>query len=133
MAVGLSRDRKQTFIIIGFYETWRQTYEIVPRCRRCRIGHSLERAVRYVLIGSAAVTGLMLLPLTISNLSGEPWKDQWLAVFPVLWTLGWLVLWRGVLGNWFGWRWLAPRPERHVREHPVVKTLIEDGWGGGPL
>ncbi|QUH05814.1 hypothetical protein HUO13_06760 [Saccharopolyspora erythraea] len=131
MAVVLSRDRTQTFIVIGIYETWRQAYRIVPRCGRCRIGHSLERGLRRVLIGSAAFTGLMLLPLAASNLSGEPWKDQWLAVFPVLLTMGLLVLWWGVLDNWFGWHRLAPRPERYALEHPAVQEMFEEGWEGG--
>ncbi|GAA0565651.1 hypothetical protein A8924_5739 [Saccharopolyspora erythraea NRRL 2338] len=129
--VVLSRDRTQTFIVIGFYETWRQTYRFVPRCRRCRNGHGLERGLRRVLIGSAAFTGLMLLPLAAGNLSGEPWKDQWLAVFPVLLTLGLLMLWWGVLDSWFGWHRLAPRPERYALEHPAVQEMFEEGWGGG--
>lgn len=74
------------------------------------------------------VTGLMLVAWLGSLLSGEAWEDQWQVAFPVVWVLGWLTLWLGVMRRWFPVRWLAPRPRRYAREYPPVLELLEDGW-----
>ncbi|RCV54294.1 hypothetical protein DEF23_16165 [Marinitenerispora sediminis] len=89
---------------------------------------------RWIFVASALVTGLPTVLMVGSNLGGSPWADQWQIAIPWAWTLVWLVLWAGVRQHWFGWRRLAPRPERHAREHPAVAELAADGWkyGGAP-
>jgi len=95
----------------------------------------VDQTARYVLIGSAAVTGLMLLAWGASRAGGEPWADEWQLFIPVVWTVIWLLLWRAVRQRWFKSRWLAPRPQRYAREHPAVQELAAEGWEqrDGPL
>ncbi|TWD81149.1 hypothetical protein FB561_2253 [Kribbella amoyensis] len=123
---GVHRDPEDQFL--GLRREWKATWVDVPRCRRCRIGHEIDKVVKYVLIASAAVTGLMLLAWTASRLGGEAWADEWQLVLPVLWTILWLVLWRAIRTSRIPWNRLAPKPEKHAREHPAIQQLVEDGW-----
>ncbi|MFC7328816.1 hypothetical protein [Marinactinospora rubrisoli] len=131
---GMHRDVRYTPLVIALHTRWATTTAYVPRCERCMSGHVIEKWTRWIFAGSALVTGLPTVLMLGSNLSGEPWADQWQIIFPWIWTLSWLVLWLGVRQHWFGWHRLAPRPERHARRHPAVVRLAEDGWkyGGGP-
>jgi hypothetical protein len=122
--VELHRDVEEGLISRRYKATW----VTIPRCRRCRFGHQVERVVRWVLIGSAAVTGLMLLAWGASRSSGEAWADEWQLLLPVVWTAFCLLVWRAVRDHRLPWRWLAPRPERYLREHPAIEELVEDGW-----
>ncbi|GAA4911276.1 hypothetical protein LX16_2587 [Stackebrandtia albiflava] len=118
--------------LLGLRQEWKVRWLDIPRCRRCRHGHALDRAVRYVLVGSFAVTGLMLLAWGASRAAGEVWADEWQLVVPVAWTLTWWILWWWIrLGRW---RWTAPKPENHADDHPVVLSLFAEGWlpGAGP-
>jgi hypothetical protein len=121
---GMHRDLRQTFVVVGVYQRWKVTSVPVPRCRRCRIGHGIEQAVFYVLAGSAAITGLML----VAWVGSRPWADEWQVPLPVVWTLAWFTLWWGIRRHWFRWHRLAPRPQRYAREFPAVQDLVEDGW-----
>ena len=68
---GLRRDAEES--LLGMRRERKATWIDVPRCRRCRIGHEVDRAISYVLIGSAAITGLALLAWGASRLSGDAW------------------------------------------------------------
>ncbi|WP_461002418.1 hypothetical protein [Streptomonospora sediminis] len=127
-------DYSLTPLIVVIESRWEQVSVPVPRCERCRVGHGIEKGLRWILIGSALVTGLPSVLMVISYLNGEPWADSWQIVFPWFWTLAVLWLWWGVRRRWFGWRRLAPRPERHARAYPAVVELAEGGWkyGAGP-
>lgn len=122
LRIDMQRDMQETFLLIAVHRRWTATWVDVPRCQRCRIGHGIDRAVLYVLAGSAVVVGLMLLAGATS------WAKPWELAIPVVWTLGWLVLWWGVRGHWFSWHRLAPKPERYAREYPAVLDLNADGW-----
>lgn len=122
LLVGLRRDVRNTFILVGIYQRWKQTFVVVPRCRRCRIGHQIEQVVFWVVIGSAVILALMLLAGAIV------WAKPWELALVVLWVTGWLLMWWGVRQHWFRWRLLAPKPQRHAREHPAVQELIADDW-----
>jgi hypothetical protein len=125
LRVDLYRDVQETFTAFGSRRRqWRQTWVDVPRCRRCRTGHGIERAVRYVFLGTAGLTALTLFAWVLSR----PWEDEWQLLIPVACVLYWLVMWLGVRKHWFGSRWLAPRPRRHALDHPRVEALIEAGW-----
>lgn len=126
LRVGLHRDVEESFL--GLYREWRAAYVLVPRCRRCQRGHTVERGIGWVLIGSGAITGLLLLAWGASRLSGEAWADEWQLLLPVAWTAGWLALWRAVRQRRIGRGWLGPRSERYGREHPAALQLADEGW-----
>jgi hypothetical protein len=126
LRISLGRDKEE--YLLGLYEEWKATWVVVPRCRRCWISHRVERGAGYVVIGSAAFLGLLLIAWGASRLSGDSWADEWQLLLPVTWMAGCLLLWRGVRQRRFAWRWLAPRPERYGREHPAVVQLVDDGW-----
>ncbi|GAA1535395.1 hypothetical protein [Kribbella lupini] len=131
--VHLHRDVDEA--LLGMYAEWKATSVGVPRCHRCRLGHDVHRVVWWVLVVSAAVTGILLVASGASRLSGEAWADEWQLVLPVLWTLAWLGLWQVIRRPQVRWRWVAPRPERWAREHPAVLQLVDEGWlhRGGPF
>ena len=131
--IGLHRDAEDQ--LLGLRKEWKATEVIVPRCHRCRIGHSIDKAAKYVLIGSTAITGVMLLAWGASRLNGEAWTDEWQLILPVAWTAIWLFLWRGIRQHKFTWQWVAPKPERYGREHPTAQHLEAEGWTqrDGPL
>lgn len=123
----MRRDTRQYFVVIGIYERWTSITVAVPRCKRCSIGHRIEQAVFWVLVGSAVVLGLMMLAGAAS------WAKPWELALVVLWVVAWWLLWLGVRRHWFRWRVLAPKPERYVRQHPTILELVEDGWDHPPI
>ncbi|TWE30093.1 hypothetical protein FHX69_2790 [Prauserella muralis] len=122
LQLSLRRDMRDTFVVVGVYQRWKQLSVVVPRCRRCRVGHRIEQSVFWVLVGSAVLLGLMLLAGALA------WAKLWELALVVLWVVAWLLLWWGVRQHWFRWPFLAPKPERHAREHPGVQELVADGW-----
>ncbi|MBV2364510.1 hypothetical protein ACFPZ0_05875 [Streptomonospora nanhaiensis] len=128
------RNAQYTPLLVAVHVRSERAWVNIPRCARCWFGHGVERVTRWVFLGSALVTGLPTVLMAGSYLGGDPWADSWQIVFPWIWTLAWLGLWLGVRQHRLPWRFLAPRPERHAREHPAVAALAEEGWKpGGPL
>lgn len=120
----MHRDVRQQFIIVGWLQSWNTISVRIPRCRRCAIGHGVERTLCYVAFVSAFFTAMLLLSLTTS----APWDDKWQLVIPVAWTLAWLSLWLIVRLHWLNWSRLAPRPIRYARRYPAIQELAGEGW-----
>jgi hypothetical protein len=91
------------------------------------MGHGIEWAAHWMTVASAVLTFCVLFAAAVTES-----LVFWDLIAPViLWTSGWTLLWSAVRQNWFGWRWLAPRPRRHERKHPAVSAMVEDGWEFG--
>ena len=125
MEVGLHRDVELRHYIVVASERWSRLDVAVPRCRRCRAGHTGE----LVLLTFGIPSFLWGAGLVIDGASGFAGAtlDAWRVVQAVLFSLP--------LVAYFVLRWKLPRPRRHVRRHPEVAALLADGWkyGKAPL
>lgn len=126
--VGLHRDVETKNYAIVISDQWQRRDVVVPRCRRCRVGHGLETLL--LVIGIPAIawgTGLLIDGLT--GAAGADPLDRGNVAAIVAFALplaGWVALVLGLFGL---------RRRRYVRRHPAVANLLGDGWryGGAPI
>jgi len=90
----------------------------------------MEQGAFRVFAGSAVITVIMLFTWVTSR-SG--WTDGWQVAIPAVWTLGCLVLWLGISGQWFAWHRLAPRSRRDTHEHPKSRTYCGRTGSSSPV
>jgi hypothetical protein len=123
--VGLHRDSEVRHYVVVAQESWSRTGVDVPRCRRCRVGHTLELVLLVVGI-PAFLWGAGLVIDGAFGLAGATLGPGKVAL-----AVGFAL----PLAAYFGLRWRLPRPRRHVRRHPEVAALLADGWryGRAPL
>jgi hypothetical protein len=126
--VGLHRDVESKNYAVVVSDQWQRRGVVVPRCRRCRVGHGLETVL--LVIGIPAIAwGAGLLIDGLTGAAGADPLDRGnvvaIAAF-ALPLLAWVALVLGLFGL---------RRRRYVRRHPAVADLLDDGWryGGAPI
>ena len=126
----LVRDRKELDLLVVRHVKYRQTMVVVPRCRRCRVGHGIEKVVAWTAVLSTVITVLPAVLALGSRVGGTPWPDEWLLLIPVVWTAGWYAVWivnvRRRLLRRKGW--YAPRRYAEYVLHPAVEEWVAEGW-----
>jgi len=123
--VGLHGDSQVRHYVVVARESWTRTDVEVPRCRRCRVGHTLELVLLVVGI-PAFLWGAGLVIDGAFGLAGAT-----LGPGKVVLAVGFAL----PLAAYFGLRGWLPRPRRSVRRHPKVAARLDDGWryGRAPL
>ena len=126
--VGLHRDVETKNYAVVISDQWQRRDVVVPRCRRCRVGHGLETLLLVIGIPAVAwAAGLLIDGLT--GAAGTDPLDRGNVAAIVAFALpfaGWVALVLGLFGL---------RRRRYVRRHPAVANLLGDGWryGGAPI